>query len=153
MGRGWLSCPGIVAGPRGPVREHKPMSKKPSQVAQVLDGIPVTLKSGKVVVCQPPSVKAARRLMPAYNRVIAPPLPDDAPAAAITADEAERRAALQLLLDEFPAAVGQAQALEDGLAPWDIVRLLPGFFLKGTGARPSPIPPASPAPPRTPSAG
>ena len=125
-----------------------------SEVAKVLDGIPVELPDGTIVRCRPPTVRQARILMHAYNRVVRPPLdppvapaetaPDDERARyaaqvasyadRAAADEAERRAAWQELVDLFPDAVGQP-ALADRLSPGDIISLVPDFFWKRTGAR------------------
>lgn len=116
----------------------------PGEVAQLLDGISVKLANGTVYLCKPPSVRHARVLIKAYRSVVRPPPPpappgaDDATkAAAVKAadvDEAEHEDALALILDLFPTAVGMPDAALDGLAPGDILRFLPPFFWKTTGA-------------------
>jgi hypothetical protein len=133
-----------------------------SEVAKLLDGIPVELPDGTIVRCRPPTVAAARILMAAYNRIVRPPLEPPAPPAEgadegaqarytaqlatfsdrVTADEGERRAAWQQLLDTFPEAVGQP-TLAEQLSPGDLLHLVPDFFWKRTGAR---VPKTTPAP-------
>jgi hypothetical protein len=121
--------------------------------AQLFDGIDLKLRDGTVVPCKSPSVRHARLLMRAYNRLLAsvPPTPNghgaDAQAtaaaqatyeAAVVADEAGRRSAMTELLDVFPAAVAATEvaqeALIDGLSLGDIMGVLPTFFWKRTGA-------------------
>lgn len=117
------------------------------EVAQLFDGVPVQLADGSVIRCTPFSLRHARTLLTAYRRTFAPPVPDTATPAERSADEAAREAALDQILELFPAAAGipaDSPAL-DQLSGGDVLRVLPGFFWKRTGAQlvqesPSPIP-------------
>jgi len=119
-----------------------------SEVSKVLDGIPVVLKDGTIIVCQAPTTRQTRILIRAYNRVLRAPLPDGATADQYAVDEQERRDAMQVLVDTFPDAVG-APELADKISSGDILTLMPDFFWKRTGARvqlATAAAPATPAP-------
>lgn len=109
------------------------MSKK---VAQLLDGVSIQLKDGTTVTCQPLSLRETRVLMEEYNRVVAPTLPETATPQELATDERERQQAMIKLLDAFAAAVGRPELADDKrFGPGDLLRVLPGFFWKGTGAK------------------